>query len=159
MSEEIDLKKLLDSCKELGKKNVKEIMSTSVTTLKENGSFIKFAANIELHHYLAFPVVNDENEIVGIVSQTDLLKLVLVTGVAGKRMLIEEESFLAGTSIKAIMHTPAVTITPEDTIDKAAKIMFEHGIQSIPVVENKQITGIISRRDIIFEIIRTIWEK
>ena len=69
-------------------------------------------------------------------------------GPSGGR-LVETGSFTGIPSIRALMSTNPITLSPDDTINDAASLMFEYGIQSIPVVEKKKVIGIVSKRDIL----------
>jgi len=154
MANEVNLTELVEKCKDLGKKKVKEIMSKDVVTLKEDSNFLEFVTDIEVYDYVAFPVLNETNEVIGIISQTDLLKLILFHSHVGVRML--EEAFLGIPSIRAIMTTRPITLSPDDTIEEAVQLMVKYGIQSLPVVEEKQVIGMMVKKDIIHQILNLI---
>jgi len=50
--------------------------------------------------------------------------------------------------VRDIMTTNVVTLSKNDTVEKAARLMKEHNIGSIPVCENKQVIGVVTDRDI-----------
>ena len=50
--------------------------------------------------------------------------------------------------IKNIMTKTVTTVTPEDTVERAAQIMKEHNVGSIPVCRGEELVGIITDRDI-----------
>lgn len=56
-------------------------------------------------------------------------------------------------SIRSIMNLHPITLSPEDTVDEAAYLMFAHKIQSIPVVEDKRVVGMIGKIDIVGRIL------
>ncbi|ODS35250.1 MAG: hypothetical protein A7316_04220 [Candidatus Altiarchaeales archaeon WOR_SM1_86-2] len=149
-NEEMDelLVKLMERFKELGKVKVREIMSKNVITVSENDKFFDLTSRIKECTHGGFPVLNGDNKLSGIVTWTDLLKLMIFHGPSGEK-LVETGSFTGIPSIKALMSTHPITLSPEDTIDDAASLMFEYGIQSIPVVEEKRVVGIVSKRDVL----------
>lgn len=151
MAKDVNLTELLEKCSDLGKKKVKEIMSKDVVTVKKDSNFLEFVTDIEMYDYVAFPVLDEEDNIIGIVSQTDLLKLILFYSHVGVRML--DESFLGIPSIRSIMTTRPITLSPDDTIAEAVQLMVKYGIQSIPVVEEKQVIGMMVKKDIIQQIL------
>lgn len=151
MDKEVNLTELLEKCSDLGKKKVKEIMSENVVTVKEDSNFLEFVTDIEIYDYVAFPVLDEENNLIGIVSQTDLLKLILFYSHAGVRML--EEAFVGPPSIRSIMTTRPITLSPDDTIAEAVQLMVKYSIQSIPVVEEKQVIGMMVKKDVIHQIL------
>ena len=139
----------------LGAVKVSEIMSTHIDTINEDGEFLDFVDEIKSKGYLGFPVVNRYNELVGIVTWSDLLKLILFHGSRAAKM-VETTSFTGTLSIRSIMSTHPLTLAPEDTLDDAAGLMAEYGIQTILVVENKTVVGIVAKKDILNKILETI---
>lgn len=53
--------------------------------------------------------------------------------------------------IREIMSRPVATVSSEDTIDVAARLMKEHNVGSIPVCSNEIVIGIITDRDIVLK--------
>jgi CBS domain-containing protein len=149
-----NLSEMMERCKSLGEKRVSEIMSRDVVCVREDSSFLEFITDIEMYNYMAFPVVNEKDEIVGIISQTDLLKLILFYGPTGTRIL-KDEFFTGIPSIRSVMSLHPITLKPDDRITEAASLIFEHGIASIPVVEGKKVVGIVGKYDIIVEVLKT----
>lgn len=152
MSDDVYLNELVERCGELGKKKIKEIMSRDVVTIKEDSPFIEFVTDIEMYDYVAFPVLDEKDEVIGIVSQTDLLKLISFHRHCGT-MMLTTEVFLGIPSIRAIMTTRPITLSPEDTVTEAVQLMVKYGIQSIPIVEEKRVIGMMVKKDIIHQIL------
>jgi len=153
MSNDIDLNELVERCGDLGKKKVKEVMSKDVVTVKENSKFIEFVTDIEMYDYVAFPVLDEKDELVGIVSQTDLLKLISFHEYS-EAMMLATDGFLGIPSIRAIMSTKPITLSPDDTVGEAVQLMVKYNIQSIPIVEGKRVIGMMVKKDIIHQILR-----
>jgi CBS domain-containing protein len=76
------------------------------------------------------PVIKN-NKVVGMITRTDLLKN-------------REEDQVA-----LLMSRSPITLSPDDTLVKAAKLLIEHRIRRLPVVEDKGLVGIISIADIV----------
>ncbi len=91
------------------------------------------------YKHLGYPVVDEDGRLLGIVTLHDIL---------------EREGELVGD----VMSKEVVFLKPEDTADKALKLMTERGIGRLPVVENGKIVGIVTRSDImrVTEIIEVI---
>src|SRR5512136_2502478 len=52
------------------------------------------------------------------------------------------------TTVRDIMTSPAIVITPDTSVPVASALMREHGIRHLPVVENGRLVGIVSRGDL-----------
>ncbi len=91
----------------------------------------------------SLPVVEND-ELIGIITATDV----------GHNLILDK--YELGTSVKEIMITPVVTVSPENTLEEAVTIMKDNvssGIlNQLPVVEDGKLVGIISDGDIIQEI-------
>jgi CBS-domain-containing membrane protein len=60
---------------------VKDVMSTHVVAVKKDASFKEMAARLRQHRISAFPVIDDDHKVIGVVSEADLLtKEALVAG-------------------------------------------------------------------------------
>ena len=92
----------------------------------------------------SLPVVEDD-KLIGIITATDV----------GHNLILDK--YELGTSVKEIMISPVVTVSPDDTIETAIKAMKESSSSSgilnqLPVVDGDELLGIISDGDIIQEI-------
>ena len=86
------------------------------------------------------PVVNPEGQIVGLVSRNDLelfLSKAPSPGVMKRQHNVEQ-----------VMVTSVVTVSPDHPMEEAARLMVEHKIGSLPVVEEGRLVGIITETDI-----------
>ena len=123
-----------------------EIMSSPVFTvgpdISVNDAWLKFMEK-NVHH---MPVISDEGKIVGIVSDRDLLKKLIIND--GK---IETSR---NANVGDIMSKDVIATTPLTDIRRIAKAMLDHHIGAMPIVnEHGSITGIITRSDILYAII------
>ena len=96
------------------------------------------------HKISSLPVV-DGDELVGIITATDV----------GHNLILDK--YELGTSVEEIMIKPVITVSPEDSLETAIKLMkgsvSSSGIlNQLPVMEDDKLVGIISDGDIIQEI-------
>lgn len=136
---------------------VKDVMSTQVVAVKKDASFKEMAARLRQHRVSAFPVIDDDRKVIGVVSEADLLpKEALLTGsglqpgpISG--LLHRRELAKAGAVTAAtLMTTPAVTITPDEPVTSAARLMYSCKIKRLPVVDaENHLVGIVSRADVL----------
>jgi CBS domain-containing protein len=128
---------------------VKELMSSPVVTVPPELPIKHVAALLVERGISAVPVVDARGQLVGIVSEADLVPLQAVPQRSRRfphpdRLLV----FLPHTAGEAM--TRHVVALPEDaTVAEAASLMLERAVKRIPIVRDGHLTGIISRRDLL----------
>ena len=126
-------------------KAVRDIMSTEVTTLGRNDTLLLAKDIMNLGRIRHFPVVEDD-ELVGVVSQRDLYRASLGTVMQyGEKA---QRAFLESIVVKEIMVDP-ISIGPDATVGDAARLMMEHKIGCLPVLENDRLVGIVTETDML----------
>jgi CBS-domain-containing membrane protein len=134
--------------------SVKEIMTTQVVAVKVDASFKEMAAALREHRVSAFPVINDEGKVIGVVSEADMLaKEVLNADHAGTIVAMlhrREQDKADGLTARDLMTHPAVTVTPDDSVEQAARLMYTLQVKRLPVIDHGGfLVGIISRTDVL----------
>jgi CBS domain-containing protein len=136
---------------------VKDVMSTHVIAARKGASFKEMAGRLREHRVSAFPVVDDDGKVIGVVSEADLLtKEALDGGHAGMPGMISgilqrrEEERAAGLTAGDLMTQPAVTVQREDSVEHAARLMYTRRVKRLPVTDAAgHLVGIISRADVL----------
>ncbi|MBT8255103.1 MAG: CBS domain-containing protein [Bacteroidia bacterium] len=115
---------------------VQEIMTTRVFTVKEN-DLANLATNImqwkNIHHV---PVENENGDLSG-----------LLTWSHAKKFMLEDTDF--DTLVKDIMVDKIITVSVDTSIEEAIKIMKANEIGCLPIVQKKELVGIITIKDLI----------
>lgn len=124
---------------------VKEIMTEDVITTTPDIDVIYAFEKLMEHKISAMPVMEND-KVVGIITATDL----------GHNLILDK--YELGTQVGSIMVETVYTVSPDDTIAEALKIMTESApgaeiLNQLPVEENGKIVGIISDGDIIKHIL------
>jgi CBS domain-containing protein len=83
------------------------------------------------------PVVDEQSEVIGIVSMCDILKAA------------EKGSDLDKITVEQIMSKSPLTADRDTSLEDLSKIMFENNYSVIPIVNGKKLVGIVSAREII----------
>lgn len=124
-------------------KKVKEIMTTDVITTTCDVDVVCAFEKLMENKISSLPVIKDD-KLVGIITATDV----------GHNLILDK--YELGTNVEQIMIKSVVTVSPEDDIETAIKIMKEGAasgiLNQLPVVEDGKLVGIISDGDIIQEI-------
>lgn len=117
---------------------VKEAMNRNVKTIRP-GDTVKNAAQLMNENRIgSLVVVSGTGEIVGIMTERDILADVVAAGKNAEDVKIEE-----------IMTKNIITISPEKSLEDAADLMTENKIKKLPVVEGGKLVGIITATDLI----------
>ncbi|MEO8090862.1 MAG: CBS domain-containing protein [Gemmatimonadales bacterium] len=128
---------------------VHEMMSTSPVTVGPATSVGDLLALFDRHDFNAFPVLDEHNRLLGIVSKLDLLELFLAddasTGAA--------TGGVGTTRVEDLMHHEIVSVEARDPLSAAGALMLATKLRSLPVVERQDdrlmLVGILSRGDIL----------
>jgi CBS domain-containing protein len=136
---------------------VRDVMFALPVWVSETASFREIAAKLRECRVSAFPVLDADGKVTGVVSEADLLVKEAVQGEpGGVRGLLAglahhaERTKAAGVTAADLMTSPAVTIGPDDTVEHAARLMFTRKIKRLPVVDaGGRLVGIISRTDVL----------
>lgn len=92
------------------------------------------------------PVVNASGQMVGIVSDKDLLHA--APSPATSLSVYELHYLLSKLSIKQVMSHPVITVTADTPLEEAARIMADNKIGGLPVVEDGKLVGIVTETDV-----------
>lgn len=133
---------------------VRDIMTTHVVAVRKNASFKDMATRLREHRVSAFPVVDEDDKVVGVVSEADMLaKEALEYPVTGRVTGIlhhKEQAKAAGTTAADLMSTPPVTVRPGDFVSHAARLMYSRKVKRLPVVDDDgRLVGIVTRSDVL----------
>jgi len=96
------------------------------------------AIQIMADKYVGALLVISEGNLVGVISERDYARKVILEGKSSKQ-----------TQIKEIMTSPAIFVTPEQTIEESMRIMTDNRIRHVPVVEDGKILGVVSIGDLV----------
>jgi signal-transduction protein with cAMP-binding, CBS, and nucleotidyltransferase domain len=111
-------------------------MSKKVNTIEENKT-VFHAAKKMAKERRGYVVVVKKGKPIGILTDSDILEKVISKGKDPKKVKIKE-----------VMSTPIITISPEDELVEASRLMRKNLIKRIPVVKNGKLVGIITDADI-----------
>ena len=137
----------------------RDVMVSPVITVSSNAS-VKEAAKIFLdRHISAIPVVDEKGKLVGIVSEGDLLHRVeagterqrpwWLCWFLGADALAAEYTKAHARKVADVMTREVVTASPETPLHEVASLLEKNLIKRVPVVENGQLVGLVSRANLI----------
>jgi CBS-domain-containing membrane protein len=137
--------------------SVKDVMTTQVVWVDRDTPFAAVAASLRRYRVSAFPVLDEAARVIGVVSESDLLaKLALsggeermpgmITGILRQHEMEKARAVTAGD----LMTSPAATVSPGDTVEHAARLMYTRRVKRLPVTDEAgHLAGIVSRADVL----------
>jgi CBS-domain-containing membrane protein len=143
-------------------RRVSDVMTTTVVTVDRITPYQEIDRLLTRHRIGGVPVLKMGREVVGVVSETDLLaaederrRQARMADSIGRRWHLRQHPHVRLTA-GALMTSPAITIRPDATIPAAARVMNTDHISRLPVVdEDGKLVGIVSRRDLLSVFLRT----
>jgi CBS domain-containing protein len=154
---------------------IKDAMQKNVIKFKADDSIIEVAQSLRDNKISGAPVVDEENKVIGIVSEGDIIRLLEVHSPRINLILpspldlielpvrmkyefdevAEDMERASSVLIGDIMTKNVVKIHENDSISDAAELMDSKGVNRLPVVDdNGKLLGIITRGDIIGAMVR-----
>jgi CBS domain-containing protein len=139
-----------------------DIMTPDVITVMEDTPISEVAQILTEKHISGVPVLNTKHELVGIVCESDIIDqtkrvhLPTVVNLMGYIVFLEsgkkfekELKKMIGLIASDIMTRAVKTVTPETPLEEIATLMAEFHVHSIPVLEGKNLVGMIGKKDIV----------
>ena len=125
---------------------VKDVMTTLVVAVRKDTTFKEIAALLGEYRVSAFPVLDEDGKVIGVVSESDLLSREALVAAIGARA----EEFGSGITAVGLMSKPPVVVTPYEPVTSAARLMYNARVKRLPVVgANGELAGIVSRADVL----------
>ena len=131
---------------------VKDIMTTQVVAVRSGATFKEMAAALRQYRVSAFPVIDEQEKVIGIVSEADLLAKEALTnpGVLAELLHRKDVRKAEGQTAGELMTHRVVTVRPEDSVEHAAQLMHFLHVKQLPVVDGDgSLVGLVSRTDVL----------
>ncbi len=141
-----DLADGLDPMNDPSQKTVRDIMQSKVVTISAGDTLSTVEDIMTLGGVRHMPVVH-RGVLVGVVSERDLLRASLSN--LTEFGMEERRAFLQGVEITQVMSTPPVVISPDATVPQAARMLVEHKIGCLPVLEEGKLVGLVTDADVL----------
>jgi CBS domain-containing protein len=124
---------------------VLDVMTADPIGIPPKTSLAEAEQLFETHGFNSLPVVGEDRELLGLVTQLDLLKAFRFDA---ERMLPSYETIMAGP-VEAAMETELETVRFRTPLTRVLERMVRLRRRSLPVVEEGKLVGMVSRRDVL----------
>jgi CBS domain-containing protein len=113
--------------------NVVDVMTTNVITITAHQTKQQAARLLSHHRISGLPVVNDEQVVIGVVTEFDV---------------ISKE----GQTVDEIMTRGVISVTPDTDLEEVSHLLVHERIKRLPVLDRGKLVGIVSRADLVREV-------
>ncbi|HTX84814.1 MAG TPA: CBS domain-containing protein [Streptosporangiaceae bacterium] len=133
---------------------VEDVMTRNVVSLRRHAQYKEIVQVMRSRKFSAFPVLDDHDRVIGMVSEDDLLVKEAYSDSGSRAGVLPrhgDKAKAAGLCAAELMHRPAITIEPDATVAEAARLMHARHVKRLPVVDgpSRRLVGIVSRVDLL----------
>jgi CBS domain-containing protein len=149
--------------------NAADIMTRNILSVGPDTPIAKAIALMLDNHVSGLPVIDEVGQLVGIVTEGDLLRRGetgterhrprWVEILMGPGRLASEYIRTHGRKIGEIMTRELVSVAPQTRLDEIVHLMERHHIKRVPVLEGEKLVGIVSRADFLRMLARGLQEE
>jgi predicted transcriptional regulator len=112
---------------------VRDAMTSEVITIKEDQTKQQAARLLSEHHVSGLPVVNDDNMLVGVVTEYDVISR-------------------EGRLVRDIMTRGVISVTADTNLEEVSNILIHERIKRLFVLDQGKLIGVVSRADLVREV-------
>ncbi|WP_340681364.1 CBS domain-containing protein [Amycolatopsis coloradensis] len=135
---------------------VRDVMTREVYSVRKGTPIADIAGVLAGRGVSAVPVVDDDRDVVGVVSEADLLLKQVESITTSRPRVPGIRSKADGRTAADVMSSPAVTVEADLPVAEAARLMVGNRVKRLPVVDRYgKLTGIVSRADLVHAFVRT----
>jgi CBS domain-containing protein len=157
---------------------IRDVMSKDPIALKPTATLREAAITLADESVGGCPVVDDQGAIIGMLSEVDILDALktqhkelrmlmppeITFGISFVEIIKEREALAAfkeveNRLVRDIMTKEVHAVTPEESVERAIRLMVQHKIHRIPVVEGHRLVGIVTRGDILRGFFRQVGQS
>ncbi|MFP1625552.1 CBS domain-containing protein [Streptomyces sp. 5K101] len=140
---------------------VREVMDVPAASVRGDVPFLDIARCLAREHVGALPVVDADDRVLGVVSESDLLAKAAVEasghrpGALGRLRERRVHDKARGDTAEELMTTPAVTVYPGQTVAEAAWLVALSRLKRLPVTDHDgRLVGVVHRNTLLNALIR-----
>ena len=146
--------------------NAADIMTCNILSVGPETPVVEAIGLMLNNHVSGLPVIDEAGQLVGIVTEGDLLRRGetgterhrprWVEILMGPGRLASEYVRTHGRKVGEIMTSELLSVDPETPLDEIVELMERHRIKRVPVLEGEKLVGIVSRADFLRALVRRL---
>jgi CBS-domain-containing membrane protein len=128
---------------------VHEVMSTPVVSVAPETTIRDAVRLLAEHGITAVPVIDDQGELLGVLSEADVLLEAFLPDQRAHDLPVQITSGPPRVTVSEVMNRHVLTVPAGADLAEAADLMVSTTVKSLPVVAGDQVVGMVSRRDLV----------
>lgn len=134
----------------------RDLMSTPVVTVKPSTSAKEAAGLLASHGFTALPVVDDDDRLIGIITEADLIRDRIPRDPRYRHGDAETaHPHPVKTTVESLMTSPVTAMSSGSDITDLCEALTDARIRAMPIVDGSTVTGIVTRGDVVRALART----
>ncbi|MDH3628187.1 MAG: CBS domain-containing protein [Acidobacteriota bacterium] len=126
---------------------VRDLMTATPFSLTGDATLFELGELMDDKGIRHVPVVDDDGEVIGLVSQRDFVRMALAPA-ESLPVSLQVDALHVGT-VADVMVNDVETVDPDTNIASAARVMLENKFGCLPVVEGSRLVGILTEADFV----------
>jgi CBS domain-containing protein len=126
---------------------VSDIMTAKPVTIHQDQTLRQALELMESHNFRHLPVLNSDNQLVGIISDRDCRMALNSPYIMRERW--QDEALADQLRVRTMMTPAPIVIEPEAEADEAARLMLNNRVSCLPVIRSETLVGILTTSDIL----------
>jgi acetoin utilization protein AcuB len=133
--------------------DVRAIMTENVVTIPASATCHRAVELMFRHRIRHLPVVDHADRLCGVITDRDLRHHLFRPTVLKEIGTTPVETLLGAVPVSEVMSFPVVTVTADEPLEAAARVMLEDKVGSLPVVDEGRVVGIITETDLLRRVV------
>ena len=131
-----------------------EIMTRDVVTVRADTSAREAIALLARHHITSLPVLDDDRNVIGIVSEVDLLRNRVSHDPRAHLRPPHDEGHDPARTVRDIMTDTVICLSENADTADLADLFITNNVRAVPILRGADLVGIVSRRDVLSTLLR-----
>jgi CBS domain-containing protein len=147
----------------------KDVMTHCVVSIPPEAPILDAIARMLSHQVSGMPVINAQGQLVGMVTEGDFVRRAEIHTEAPERRWIElllgpassadDYARSHGRTVRDVMSPHVITVGEESPLAEVVRLMEEHSVKRMPVVDGDRVVGIVSRADLMVALAESLRES
>lgn len=133
---------------------VRDVMTSPAITVRDTAAVKDATILLDRHAIAALPVVDHDGRLVGVVSEADVIRDLVLPDQRVRENLVTMDDQPRVSRVVDVMSAHVLTATSDTELAEAVELITSTAVKSLPVVDAGRLVGMVSRRDVVHQLAR-----